>query len=368
MKKVFTILTFLFFSVFLFAQMEIGRYHIDINGGASLIYTVDYLDSSLVKNNGSHITWDLSEEESPIVKEVKILKTKIPSITYQENYEVQNGQDIVIYQKNSSRLNEIGFVLKTKYNPNRIVLYKKPIVFSEKKLFYGARFSDSTSFEIILEREELPIEITDNLPLKVKEIKLFGLIKRQYHYDADGRFEFKDKSVSALRLRIDESIELNLYDHKSGGEIPVYNKNYLKKIYRNVGKRTYYYFFSNTSRFYFAKVSCSKSNKSYVIEYQSNKKGDEVLLLKKYKKVFLIYPNPTYDYAKIIFSNYKPGDYELEIYSIIGKKIWGKSIKLDENTLMKYNFSFLRKGAYLMALKDKYGNIIATRKLIIISI
>ncbi len=355
------------FNIPLFAQMEIGKYHIDLKGGTALDYTVDYLDSSLVKQDGSHITWDLSEEQSPVVKELKFIDIKIPGSTNQKAIKVENGNN-VIYQKGGYRLNEVGFILKTKLNPNRIVLYKKPIVFSEKKLFYGARFSDSTSFEVILDRQELPVEITRNLPLKVQEIKLYGLIKRQYHYDADGRFEFKNKSVSALRLKIEEFVEIKLYDHKSGDEIPVYNKKILKKIYKNTGKSTYYYFFSNKNRYYFAKISYSKNSKNYMIEYQNDNIGKEVLFLKKYKKVFLIYPNPTYDFAKIIFSNYKPGDYKLEIYNIIGKKIWGKSIKLGENTLVKYNFSFLRKGAYLIALKDKYGNIIATRKLITISI
>ncbi len=348
--------------------MEIGKYHINIEGGTSLFYSVDYLDSVLVKKGGSHVTWDLSDEESPIVKEVKISNTSIPSQKYTEVIRIESGKDVLLYQKSRSKLNEIGFVLKTKTNPNRIVLYNKPLIFSEKKLFYGARFTDSTGFEAILSRDEIPSEITESLPLKVKEIKLFGFIKRQYHYDADGRFEFKHKSVSALRLKIDEFIELKLYDHKSGDEIPVYNKKVLKKIYKNQGKRTYYYFFSNTNRYYFAKISYSKENKNYIIEYQNDNVAEDRLYLKKYKKIFLIYPNPTYNYAKILFSNYKPGRYDLEIYNIIGKKIWAKNINLEENTLMKYNFSFLRKGTYLIALKDRYGNIIATRKLIIISI
>ena len=86
------------------------------------------------------------------------------------------------------------------------------------------------------------------------------------------------------------------------------------------------------------------------------------------KKVFLIYPKPTYNTAKFLISNFKKGDYKIEIYNIIGKKLWSTKLVLSKKTMVKYDFSFLRKGTYLITLKDRFGKVIRTRKLMIISI
>ena len=349
--------------------MEIGKYHIDIENNTHLYYTVDYLDSSMINTTGSHVYWDMSEVKSPIVKKIQLSKINLHTSVNVEALEANDGYDIRFYEQSGYKLNEIGFELKMKNHSKYRVLYDTPLYFSEKKLFYGARFSDSTSFSFEVEREDLPYEIKGNLPKHIDRVKVFGKIKRRYHYDADGIFEFEDKNVSALRMRVLENVELRLYDMISGDEVPVYNKEVLKKIYSQVGRNIYYLFFSNIHKYYFAKVRYSMASHSYTIEYQNDSAiEDNVLILKDAKKLFLLYPNPTYDYSKIIFSHYNPGRYKLEIYNIIGKKIWDDDIELEDNTLLKYNFSFLRKGTYLVALRDKYGNIIATRKLIIISV
>ncbi len=350
-----------------YSQIEVRSYPINLSDNTILNYVVDYFPQSYVQSKGAHLTWDLSESKSPIVQQITIRKTKLENISKSAVYEIKSGNNTVFFSKNKRNFDELGFILNTANN-SHIVLYKHPLYFTTKYLKYGATFSNSGSFTIQLMREELPKELIANLPVSVKEVKLVGKIFRKYHCDAGGRFILEDNEIAALRLSVDESIEIRLYDVGSGNEIPFIKEHVLKKIYEKAGENKYYLFFSNSYKYYFAKVDYDKSSGNYIIKYQSNDIKKDALEVNTSKKIFLLYPNPTYSIAKMLIANYGIGKYKLEIYNIIGKKLWEDNLMLTKSNLLRYDFSFLRKGTYIIALKDKYGKLITTRKLVIISV
>ncbi len=358
---------FLFLHLNSYSQIEVRSYPFSLDANTKLNYVLDYFPKSYIQSKGAHMSWDLSESESPIIEEIVIDKTKLGSISKNSVYEIKSGTNTVFFSKIKRNFDELGFILNTKNN-SHIVLYKKPLYFTTKSLKYGATFSSSSSFDIQLMREELPKELTDKLPVSVKEIKLVGKISRKYHCDAGGRFILEGDEIAALRLSVDENVDLKLYDIGSGNEIPFIEDYILKKIYEKAGENKYYLFFSNSFKYYFAKVDYEKSSGNYIIKYQSNDIKNDALEVNTNKKIFLIYPNPTYSIAKMLIANYGIGKYKLEIYNIIGKKLWEDKLMLSKSNLLRYDFSFLRKGTYIIALKDKYGKLITTRKLVIISV
>lgn len=347
-------------------QIEIGTFPINIDEDLKLNYTVDYIDNDLVEQTGAHLIWDLSNSQSPLFEDLVINKKGFGINGIKVTHSVDNGSIVKYYKKNRKEFNELGFHKDSKFPYS--ILYDKPLSFSTDYLIYGATFSDSTSFSLIRQREELPFELIRNLPKKVKAIKIVGNIKRYYHCDAHGKFILSEKSVPALRMKIIEKTNIRLYDIQSGNEIPYVNDKILKSIYPNTGNNVSYVFFSNSSKYYFAKINYSTSTNSYIIKYQNDNSEDNILKINNKKKTFVIFPNPTYDIAKFLISNYSNGKYKLEIYNIIGKRIWDTDVIISSNSLLKYNFSFLRKGTYLVALKDKYGNILTTKKLVIIAV
>ncbi|HHB51908.1 MAG TPA: T9SS type A sorting domain-containing protein [Saprospiraceae bacterium] len=348
--------------------MEIGSYHLNVKEGEELSYSVDFIDSVTLSKNGSHVVWEFIDESTPLINKVKPVNIDYQIEGFNQVFLIDDGFDKRIYAKNYSRIDEVGIELNTRMNTEKRVFYKKPLYFTTRKLIYGAQFSDSTDFEITYTRDELPLEIVNYLPAKVTNIRLIGKVKRKYHYDADGRFEFKNDNISALRLKIDEHVDLFLYDEGSGSRIPVYNENVLSKIYKNYKDKTYYFYFSNEFKLFFAKSFSLDDKDGYIIEYQTENELKYPNSIRSLKKIFVIFPNPTYGEAKIFLNNYREGSYKLQIYNIIGRRIWKEDINVKEKTLLKFDFSFLHKGTYLLALKDRYGNIIATRKLVIISI
>ncbi len=350
-----------------YSQIEVRSYPINLDENTRLNYVLDYFPKSYIQSKGAHLSWDLSESKSPIIQEILINKTKLEYISKNSVYEIKSGNNTVFFSKNKRNFNELGFILNTENN-SHIILYKKPLHFTTKYLKYGATFSNSSSFDIQLMREELPKELINKLPVSVREIKLVGKISRKYHCDAGGRFILEDDEIAALRLRVDERVKLKLYDVGSGNEIPFIEDYILKEIYDKAGENKYYLFFSNAYKYYFARVDYDKSSENYTIIYQSNDIKKNALEVNSSKKIFLLYPNPTYNIAKMLITNYGFGKYKLEVYNIIGKKLWENDLILSKSNLLRYDFSFLRKGTYIIALKDKYGKLITTRKLVIISV
>lgn len=368
MIRNFLILFFLIGQISIFAQLQVYTYPITFQDKTILNYNIDFVDSSIVQTKGVHLNWDLSGLETPIYEEVEIVKQEFKINNKIINHKISDKSSITFYRKNRRHFDEIGFVLFPYTGHSHYVTYDKPINFSTTKLIYGAVYSNSTTFSVEIERTELPHSILANLPASVQNIKIVGKITRRYHCDADGKFILNSKNTPALRLKIVENIEIRLYDVLSGNEIPNITNSSLNKIYKKIGKSKYYLFFSNSSKLYFAKVEYSKSSKSYMIKYQTDIKSKKNYKVNNDKKTFLIYPNPTYNIAKFLISKYKPGNYKIEVYNIIGKKQWASDVHIEKNTMLKYDFSFLRKGTYLIVLKDRFGKAIQTKKLMIISI
>ena len=369
MNRFFIILILILLkSLHLYAQVEVGSYPIDLDRDMKLHYSVDFVDKSLIEQRGTHLEWNLPETKSPLMKTISITKGENIAQFEGEVIIVNSGDFTVYLQKKKNSVSEVGFAFKPASGYWHTVKYQKPVYFSTKNMMYGAMFSDSTSFDLILEREELPPEILEALPSFVKKIKLVGELKRWYHFDAQGRFVLEDKKVAALRLKVKQNLRLRIYDVRSGDEIPVTNLASYKKIIPQAGNEIYYLYFSNEYKYYYAKISQTDIEDNYIIEYQKDDAEDNAYSLNAGEKIFLLYPNPTFDVSKIFISNYKPGTYSIEIYNIIGKKVKSWKVNIGKQTLLRYNLSFLRKGTYLVALKDKYGNILATRKLIIISV
>ncbi|MEE9372845.1 MAG: T9SS type A sorting domain-containing protein [Saprospiraceae bacterium] len=82
---------------------------------------------------------------------------------------------------------------------------------------------------------------------------------------------------------------------------------------------------------------------------------------------FFLYPNPTFGIVRLDFVNLPKDIYDLEVYNIIGKKIWAEEYAINGYTTIKVDLSFLSKGTYLYSLTDKSGKKLFTRKMAIVN-
>ncbi len=78
------------------------------------------------------------------------------------------------------------------------------------------------------------------------------------------------------------------------------------------------------------------------------------------------YPNPAFDEVSFECKNLQPGNYTLKLFNLLGKNVWSQSYNIVGSRSIKVDLEKMRKGTYLYSLTDANGNVIATKRLVII--
>lgn len=78
------------------------------------------------------------------------------------------------------------------------------------------------------------------------------------------------------------------------------------------------------------------------------------------------HPNPAVEFVKFKCTNLRQDEYTLKIYSIVGKVVWKNNYSLSGNSEIQLDLSDFKKGTYLYSLVDSKGNIIGTKRLVVL--
>lgn len=78
------------------------------------------------------------------------------------------------------------------------------------------------------------------------------------------------------------------------------------------------------------------------------------------------YPNPAVEWVRFNCANLPQDDYTLKIFNIIGKVVWKENYKLTGSKSIRIDLDDFKKGTYLYSLTDSQGNIIGTKRLVIL--
>ena len=133
-----------------------------------------------------------------------------------------------------------------------------------------------------------------------------------------------------------------------------------------VGQRNEVTFLSENSKEWLAKVDLDNRGQVTSALFKSQK--DQIKSSTGYNESnFYLYPNPTFGLVRLDFINLPKDTYFLEVYNIIGKKLWTEKYVIDGYTTIKADLGFLSKGTYLYSLSKKSGEKLLTRKMAIIN-
>ncbi len=114
----------------------------------------------------------------------------------------------------------------------------------------------------------------------------------------------------------------------------------------------------------------STGNNYYRLQLLSNigeKEYSNTILLKRNEKfLFTVNPNPVKSFANVQLSTETPGDYVIEVYDLLGKKVNRTIISTNNNiTNSKINLSNLSAGMYQLIVLDKNSNKIASQSIVV---
>ena len=78
------------------------------------------------------------------------------------------------------------------------------------------------------------------------------------------------------------------------------------------------------------------------------------------------YPNPAVEWVRFNCANLPQGDYTLKIFNIIGKVVWKENYQLNGSKSIRVELDDFKKVTYLYSLIDGQGNIIGTKRLVVL--
>lgn len=108
-------------------------------------------------------------------------------------------------------------------------------------------------------------------------------------------------------------------------------------------------------------------NQAKQVEYLSHPwAGNLIQQIPRRPEIF-VYPNPSFGNVRFDFLNLSAGNYELEIYNILGTKIRTERVSISGNKTLPLDLTGLKKGTYIYRLVDSQKNTIRSKRLVIIS-
>lgn len=340
--------------------------------GDSLTYHKDVINIPDNFVPGDDQSWDFRFLETPLYyKESFDASDFYPSTNHAGSaFLFEKGKIKFICDTENNDFLELGFVLPLPRNNQKVrpVFYKKAISISGKSLKHNAQQIQKGAFAFELTRDELPVIIRQDIPDDIELLKIRGTKTVNRISDAWGTLVLPREAFKANRIKVIERVDLKIYNAKTGKAISYFDEDMLFQILPIKKVSRSYEFYSNKYDFVTARIDIDNNGNMTTIDYQSDKVKTESINTTSKRSDFVLYPNPTYNIAKVFISNKSNGKYALAIYNIIGKKLWHKDIEVNGPTIVKENFGFLPKGTYLLSLLDENGNIIRTTRLIIISV
>jgi hypothetical protein len=370
LERIGFIVFFVLFGLPSQAQLEFNNSIFPV-AGDSLNYQKDVLNISDVFTPGENLTWDYRFLQTPLFEEQRYTPSAFYKLSSQSGktftYPIAGMEYIFVSDRNG--LEEIGFLLQSNPSGRKVpVYYDKPLSWDASTLSYQQRKVLKSDFSYTLKRSDLPEEVAQDIPSSIDDFLVKGSKTSVRDCDAWGSLMLPGETLKVNRVRVSTTVKLRIYHAKTGKLIPYFDDDMIRKIIPMKAKFRTYEFYSKDYPFITAQIEVTDKNILSNIKFQSRKTSSRRINTTSGKNDFTLYPNPTYNIAKIFINNRSKGNYSLAVYNIIGKKLWERNITVDGETIIKENFAFLPKGTYLISLLDENGNILRTTRLIIVSV
>lgn len=117
---------------------------------------------------------------------------------------------------------------------------------------------------------------------------------------------------------------------------------------------------------YFDAALAFKSNGREVKDLKIQFKSDAKLIDENSREI-ISFPNPTYGEVFFDLINYPKAKYRLEVYNVIGRKIFSKTFGDSSNSDMMADLTELKKGVYLYSIFDENNKKLTSKRISIVT-
>jgi len=345
--------------------------------GDTLLTAIDNLPSGVsITPSGGDQAWIFAGLQAPFNRSTALKPATqgpgafaFPNADYYSTFE----ENVVAYYRNTATSVEmlglygedpLGFGVQTasRFEPS-VPVRRAPMEFLDvSQVEYD--------ISVALDADDLPAAILDNFPITPDSLRVRANVNRLDVVDAWGTLTIPGGIYDVLREKRTEYREVRL-DAKVGifdwYDVTDIALEFLPL--EDLGQDTAitYHYFSNEAIEPIAVVEVNNDETSVQrVEFKANTITSSLQTIETPRSGVYAFPNPAIVSARFEFTNLPKGNYKLKLLNILGMQVWSRSYFINGNHTEKVDISALRKGTYLYSLSDERGNVITTRRLVVV--
>lgn len=326
---------------------------------------------------GADQTWDFTDVSGGFLVETIYSEPEVgessdmfPDADLLDN----SGLQEIYYQTFNNKVVELGrsgldpvlnLVNLTFENDGESVLRRAPMSF-------GDAFTDESSFFIKAGADVLPDTLLENIPVAVDSMRLLVETTNEDEIDAWGQVELRNGTYEVLRIKRTTTTNAVL-----GAKVPFFgwvDVDPDNELFGGLGELLSLLGESTTVSYQFV----ANDNKEIIATFNEDLDGNVVSMTYKgdvatsvakinlKEENLITYPNPTFGDVTFQLLNMPHDNYKVEVYNVIGRKLWSSEIDFLEGKL-RADLSHLQKGTYFYSILNGTGQKVTTRRIMIIT-
>ena len=356
------------------AQITLNNSHLPVIGDTLKMATDEIPTNISLGDSGPDQIWQFSNLQAPFSQNytVERLSTEEAQEAFPDaDYLIRFSETLIgFYKVEGNYLRylgtqgvdplQFGLNINARIDNNGLIERKIP-------LQYGDTYESEGTMDLPFASNDLPDAILEQLPIRPDSFRILSTINRSSTIDGWGTLLTEAGNFKVLRENRTETTTITLEAKFSF--LPWQDITELLPENELLGERVIksFHFLSDSAKEPIAVVyTNADESKIERVEFKSGDILTSTPTIKTSRPNVLAFPNPAIISVRFQFSNIPAGNYQLKVFSLLGKELWGKSYYINGNRTEKVDITYLQKGAYFYSLINESGKTLMTRKLIVL--
>ncbi len=352
--------------------------------GDTLRTVIDANPSINLQSPGEDLTWNFSSLDGPVFENIILDASQGASFAEFPNATIMTGQTPLAetyYQTTTTAYTSLGYSGQDPIGLGLDVAFKNspPLVERVSPLNYNDDNNSSSFVSVPFAWDDLPTVLTDSLPLPPNispdSIAIEVSTTRTETVDAWGKVILPVGTFDVLRVRRMDitatSVQALVPTFPGLPSVWLDVTGFLGDVSPLLGGDTTltYRYYNDESKEPIAIIRADPVDDTPTNAEYKSVDPNTVNIIKLYDKKpnIYAYPNPAIDQVRFDLINLPNGAYDLNIYNILGVKVWSKKYDFTNSSdTIQLDLNNFKKGTYLYSLVNDEGKTFATRRLVIL--
>ncbi|MDG1434931.1 MAG: T9SS type A sorting domain-containing protein [Saprospiraceae bacterium] len=381
MKKNILLFIFAIVSSSLIAQITVTNATFPAPGD-TLRTVIDAEPNINLQDPGEDLTWNFSFLDGPVFENIILDPDQGANFATFPNATFMTGQTPLAeryFQTTTTTYTSLGYSGQDPIGLGLDVAFMNtpPLVERISPLNYDDDNNSSSFVSVPFAWSDLPAMFTDSLPLPTTpdSIAIEVTTTRTETVDAWGKVILPVGTYDVLRVRrldiTETSVQALVPTLPGFPAIWVDVTGFLGGISPLLGGDTTltYRYYNDESKEPIAIITADPITDAPTNAQYKSTDPNTVGIIKLYdqKPNIYAYPNPAIDQVRFDVINIPNGKYDLNIYNILGVKVWSNNYDFNNSVdTIQLDINNFKKGTYLYSLVNEKGKTLATRRLVIL--